>query len=84
MFGLLLMAVGGLIAFLCGLCTVVSMVVVTYVTEPFDYMHQRAPWLGPLILGGIPTAVGAALFWVGRRIYRPPGPRRDHPSRTHD
>jgi hypothetical protein len=82
--GMVLMAAGGLIAFLCGLCTVVSMVVVTYLSSSSDVMRQAAPWLGPLVLGGVPTAVGVAMFWAGSRLYRQTRPQRGRTGRLFD
>jgi len=66
-----LMACGGMIALLCGTCTVISSFVL------WSLRHWVGLLMTPLILGGIPTAVGAILFWIGLRLWReggaPPG-----------
>jgi hypothetical protein len=62
-FGGLLMAAGGLIAVSAGLCS-------AFVT--FVGMTQSGSGLAPLVLlfGGIPFAIGLALFFVGRGLFR--------------
>jgi hypothetical protein len=70
-FGGLLMAAGGLIAVSAGLCSVI-----------FSIMGLRESGLSkelftvgvPLVLvvGGVPIAIGLALFFVGRMLYREP------------
>ena len=71
--GALLMAGGGLIALLCGLCTLA--VTLTGISRPGD--------LAPLalIFGGAPTGVGVVLFFIGRRMYREASPPRGEPWR---
>jgi len=71
--GGLLMAGGGMIALLCGLCTVVVMLPVLQAPGPgLEYSLILA-----VILGGFPTLVGVVLFWIGLRLWReggaPPG-----------
>jgi len=61
--GGLLMAVGGLIALLCGMCTLVFLNN-SWASEALIAL------LASLVLGGIPSAVGVALFLLGRSIYR--------------
>ena len=62
------MAVGGLIAALCGACTVVF--TVTSLTTQGEF---SGPGMLPLILplGGIPTVLGGLIAWGGWRIFRP-------------
>ena len=67
--GMLLMAMGGLIALLCGLCTLwvsVAFITAPSASSPADYSIL----LFPLFLGGLPAAAGAAVFWRGRRMYQ--------------
>jgi hypothetical protein len=67
--GGLLMAVGGMIAALCGACTLFFVA---------DSLTSRGgefsgPGMLPLVLpmGGIPTVVGGLIAWWGWRLYRP-------------
>ena len=75
--GGLLMAVGGMIALLCGLCTL-----------GFGYLMVAQPGDGgltlliiPLIVGGTPTGLGVVVFLIGRSIYREGRARRGEPWR---
>jgi hypothetical protein len=66
-----LMALGGLIAALCGLCTlgVIGFGVVDTITGgPTDDLMGGAVIVA--IIGGLPTAAGVLLFMWGRRLYR--------------
>lgn len=69
--GGLLMAGGGLIGGLCGLCTLGF--AGAFVVAAFQSPGQAAEALGlvviPVLVGGLPTAGGAVLFWIGRRMY---------------
>lgn len=67
-FGALLMAIGGLMAVLCGGCGA-TFIVVALVTM-FTATAQDAPMLAGmgLVIGGVPAAMGVGLFWVGRRM----------------
>lgn len=71
-FGALLMAVGGLIAGLCGLCTggfiVVFLVLAFRGNSDFD--SPMGAILFPLMQGGVPILIGLGLFFIGRRLYR--------------
>lgn len=72
-FGGALMAVGGLIAALCGLCTlgVIGFGVVDTLTGgPIDDLVGGAVIV--MFIGGIPTAIGLLLLFWGRRLYAPP------------
>jgi hypothetical protein len=67
--GGLLMAVGGMIATLCGACTLYFAVI--------SFFQRGGEFAGPgmlvliLPVGGIPTLIGALLAWQGWRLYRP-------------
>ncbi len=82
--GMLLMAAGGLLALLCGLCTAVFSVGFIVSATDGRYPTQLSPLLLPLIIGGVPTAAGVTLFWVGLNIFRDGRRRRGHPEREFD
>jgi hypothetical protein len=73
----MLMAVGGLIAALCGTCTLVMFG--TSVASMFTYTRDVAAAVVALlyggvvigIFGGVPTLVGVLVFRAGWRRYRP-------------
>lgn len=67
-FGVALVAVGAMMMVLCGLCTAVFFI-------GGLIPHGDASFSGlSLVIGGIPTAIGVALFLVGRGMLRhPPG-----------
>lgn len=78
-FGLMLMAVGGLMALLSGLCSL-AMIASTFasVFRLGAQPHMGNLWLGlvmmvPVIVifGGVPTAAGVVTFIVGRNLWRP-------------
>ena len=76
LFGFMLMAVGGLIALLSGLCSLGFLLVTieSVVRTPASV----APMIGLiLVIGGVPVAVGVALFVLGLNLARP---RRKNPS----
>ena len=64
-FAVLLITVGGLIAGLCGLCTLV------FATSDMGGRSGIGP-MAPiaLVIGGIPTAIGVGLIFLGRAMYR--------------
>ena len=69
--GGILLAAGILIAGASGLCSVA--VLVTSVVETFSYNEPGmllSMLLAVLIVGGIPFAIGTALFVTGRRMLR--------------
>jgi len=77
LFGALLMAVGGLIAGLCGLCTgTIGLVAL------FESLLSALNGTGNLILaamivfitGVLPTAIGVVLFLTGRKLWNPAAP----------
>lgn len=76
LFGALLMAVGGLIAVLSGLCslTFAAMMLV----DQGSWGDKGEMLLLVLFVGGIPFGVGALAFWAGRRL------RRSHPLPSPD
>jgi hypothetical protein len=57
--GAMFMAVDGIMGLLCGLCTCVSL------AGEMDQFRVLS-----LIVGGVPTVIGVALFLRGRSIYR--------------
>jgi hypothetical protein len=63
LFGALLMAVGGLIMGLCGLCSLAFMVTMG-AGDSTGMLFLVA------IFAGIPIAAGAAIFFVGRSLWR--------------
>ena len=76
-FGAALMAVGGLIALLCGLCTVayagVALIAMAMNTSNLQLMLSGV-FGGALlvaVVGGTPTVVGILIFRWGRSLYRP-------------
>jgi hypothetical protein len=59
-----LIAVGALIFTLCGACTlIVGGVMISEHGHPDDLIL-------PLVIGGVPTAVGFVLFFIGRTMMR--------------
>lgn len=72
LFGGLLMAAGGLIAGLCGLCS--AGVVIMTVSDGPDGL--RSSILLALMFGGPPIVIGAGLFLWGRSLWRGPKPPR--------
>ncbi len=73
--GCLLMATGGMVALLCGLCTI-------WVGATMFSPGQGdlgAALLIPLVIGGVPAAGGVALFVVGLQMFRE-GQKRRNPS----
>ena len=81
--GAILLAVGGLIATLSGLCSVVYLA-----SSISDLLSGHGPVeFGPrsvpeaintvAIVGGVPLLVGAGSFWVGWRLYRAKAKRPD-------
>ena len=66
------MAVGALIAVLCGLCA-------GYFEIAFTSQGVNSDsFVLPLVLGGVPALVGVGLFFLGRALFRrPPRPKAD-------
>lgn len=82
-FGGLLMATGGMIATLCGSCTLWAGALTILSSIPnFNarYLQILVVSFGLVaIFGGLPTAVGVLLFRNGRRLYREGRPRSGEP-----
>ncbi len=66
MFGAMLMAIGGLIAGLCGLCSAFFLFSIA-ASDPGGV--GGAGYLA-MIVGGIPIAVGGLIFMAGRKLWR--------------
>jgi hypothetical protein len=82
--GMLLMSAGGLLALLCGLCTLVLSI--GFIASPGTVQSAAnlTFLLIPLIVGGVPTAIGVMLFWIGLGMYREGREPRTHSERTFD
>jgi hypothetical protein len=73
LFGAALMAIGGLIVGLCGACTFASFWMLLGLageTGGPDLQTAINSAIVPLLIGGIPTVLGALLFRAGLRRYR--------------
>jgi hypothetical protein len=69
LFGWLLIAIGGLIATLCGLCTLAFVFI--GVASSAQSSGGGAGLVGlALIVGGIPIALGVGLIFLGRWLLR--------------
>jgi membrane protein implicated in regulation of membrane protease activity len=70
----LLMAVGGLIALLCGGCTVFFLGAAIVALFPGGASDNAStplvPGITAILVGGLPTVLGVALFLWGRRMKR--------------
>jgi hypothetical protein len=75
LFGSLLMAVGGLIAVLSGLCSLAFLGTMIQTSVPHPGQNNQIVGLlvAVLVFGGVPIGVGAGLFIIGRHLFR--GPR---------
>lgn len=76
LFGAFLMAVGGLIAVLSGLCSMgfIGVTVLNLIQHPSRYATDapeaaRALTL-TLLFGGVPIGIGVVLFIAGRNLFR--------------
>jgi hypothetical protein len=78
LFGALLMAVGGLIVGLCGLCTAGFLVM----TANSDPGAAGGLLVIAAVVAGIPVAVGVLIFIGGRNLWRGPHPPRSSPTDT--
>lgn len=67
------MAVGGLIALLCGLCTAGYVVMGAASLGKGGEEGAYGPifMIASLLVGGVPTAIGAGLFVAGRALRKP-------------
>ncbi len=68
-----MMAIGGLVAVLCGLCTA------TFMVAAMVPGGDKGFFVMALVIGGIPTAIGVGLFVAGRAILRAPTPPPSDP-----
>lgn len=72
-FGALLIAVGALMAGLCGLCTLVVAIggLVTGGNGGGDEIFSGGDTvILALVIGGVPTAIGVGLFFIGNALWR--------------
>ncbi|PIB93711.1 hypothetical protein [Caulobacter sp. FWC2] len=76
LFGALLMAVGGLIVGLCGLCTA-GFVVMTGKSDPSS---AGGLLVIAAVVAGIPIVVGVLIFIGGRNLWRGPQPSQSSSS----
>jgi len=67
--GAALIAIGALIMLLCGGCG--ALFFVAFLVDTLAHPNDAAMLLMPLVLGGVPAAVGLGLFVVGRGLRRP-------------
>ncbi len=70
-FAYVMMAVGGLITLLCGGCTAFYLWFATTSagsTDEYGPSMNQFVGLAALIVGGLPTAIGMALFVAGRNM----------------
>jgi hypothetical protein len=66
LFGAFLMAVGGLMAALCGLCSLAFVVGTAVSGSGWDGMAGMLALA--LVLGGVPIGLGLLIFYAGRRL----------------
>ena len=71
--GGLLMVVGGLMAALCGLCTV-AVVLEGFFGPRGELLTGPDLAIVGLFVGGIPTLIGLGIFLIGRALRRPARP----------
>lgn len=78
-FGGALMAVGGLIAALCGACTGFFMIMSVVSMMQYPAAMSAGAILTGLMLyglvGGLPTLIGVFIFRMGLKRFRPPKPK---------
>ncbi len=74
LFGAFLMAVGGLMAALCGLCSLAFVMGTVASGTGLDAMGGMLVLV--LVLGGLPVGLGLLIFYAGRRLRakKPPPP----------
>jgi hypothetical protein len=71
-FGWLLMAIGGLMVTLCGLCSLAfGIAALSSPNVPAETFSGRSILPLVVVFGAPPIVVGAFLFWVGYRLVRP-------------
>ena len=69
-FGGLLMAVGGLIAALCGLCSLLFVGTMMFDGALFREGDIFGLALAVVVFGGVPGGIGWVLFLIGRKLRR--------------
>lgn len=74
-FGGALVAAGFLLMLLCGGCGAVFFVVFLFSGLTSSNHEDVGMAIMPLVLGGVPAAVGLGLFIVGRSLRSPSAPR---------
>jgi uncharacterized membrane protein YccC len=77
-FGCLLIAIGALMALLCGACTALAVssgLLDLFATKGDPVMSFAVEAGVGGILGGLPTLIGVGLVWIGWRLIRPRRPR---------
>lgn len=72
LFGALLMAVGGLMAGLCGLCSAGTLIAA--ISDGNNGIGTGPSMMLALIFGAPPIAIGTGLFLWGRSLWRRPKP----------
>ncbi|MGR4863911.1 hypothetical protein [Caulobacter sp. LARHSG274] len=74
LFGAFLMAVGGLMAALCGLCSLTF--IMGAVVSGGGLEAMASTLVMALVLGGLPMGLGLLIFYAGRRLRakKPPPP----------
>jgi hypothetical protein len=71
LFGAMLMAVGGLIVVLCGLCSAAFLVnVLTSASQYGNSAGALSTILFILPIGGVPILIGVGIFFWGRVLFR--------------
>ncbi len=82
-FGTLLMAIGGLIASLCGLCTLgwvgLTLAMTVRMWSRTGLTDLASSLAVTFVVGVVPTGFGVMLFAAGRSLRRPSRPRTDTP-----
>jgi hypothetical protein len=84
-FGWLLVAVGGLMALLCGACTLTFWGVSFFGAiggQPDALGAMAGLFVMVAIIGGLPTVGGVVLVWAGWRIVHPKTPPRPDVTKT--
>jgi hypothetical protein len=73
----MLMAVGGLIVVLCGLCSLGFLVITIGGAGGSPGQASQLPGFIVMVavIGGVPIAIGVLVFIVGRSLWRRPRPR---------
>jgi len=73
-FGGALIAVGFLLMALCGSCGAIFLLGFLYSGFTSPNSGDLGLAIMPLVLGGVPTAIGLGLFIAGRSLRNPSGP----------